>query len=139
MRDSSSLHKKVQEMCDCYATNDPLKEMSDLKNDIQEEDAATKWIALAVLHGINNNAEEISLETSPDGKVKVVAEYRRTELPSPDGATGEKVVQALRDIIHAESSQGQSTLALGVRNSSMDLQVKTREEAGSNKVTIKFP
>jgi len=28
MRDKQSLHLKVQEMCDCYATTDPLKEMS---------------------------------------------------------------------------------------------------------------
>lgn len=53
MRDTTSLHQKVQEMCDCFAANDPLKEMSKLQQDPGGEDAAIKWIALAVLHGIN--------------------------------------------------------------------------------------
>ena len=26
MKDSSSLHLKVQELCDCFATSDPLKD-----------------------------------------------------------------------------------------------------------------
>ncbi len=45
----------------------------------------------------------------------------------------------VKKIIHVDSSQGESTLAFGVRNSSMDLQVRTREESGENRVTIKFP
>ena len=53
MKDSGNMHKKVQEMCDCYATNDPLKEMAKLKNDADTEAAAVKWLALAALHGIN--------------------------------------------------------------------------------------
>ena len=28
MKDKRSLHLKVQELCDCFATTDPLKEMS---------------------------------------------------------------------------------------------------------------
>ena len=33
MRESSSLHQKVQELCDCFATNDPLKEMSKMQHE----------------------------------------------------------------------------------------------------------
>jgi hypothetical protein len=33
MKEKRNLHLKVQEMCDCYATGDPLKEMSIIKND----------------------------------------------------------------------------------------------------------
>jgi hypothetical protein len=56
MKDTESVHKKVQEMCDCYATTDPLREMSILKNDADKEEAAVKWLALVALHGVNNNA-----------------------------------------------------------------------------------
>lgn len=139
MRESSNLHKKVQEMCDCFATNDPLKEMSKMQHDTNPDDAAIKWIALAILHGINNNAEEISIHQTPTGSVKVVAEYRKAELPPPDTVITEKIISAFKEIIHVDSSQGDSTLAIGVRDGSMDLHVKTREEAGDSKVTIKFP
>jgi hypothetical protein len=61
---SLSLHLKVQEMCDCYATTDPLKEMSDLPKDEDTQESALKWLALAILHGINDNAKKISLTQS---------------------------------------------------------------------------
>ena len=139
MRDSSNLHQKVQEMCDCYATNDPLNEMSKMQHEKDVEEAAIKWIALAVLHGINNNAEEISIEQKKAGTVKVIAEYRKAELPPPDGAISEKIISTLKDIIHVDSSQGDSTLAFGLRDESLDLHVRTREEGGDSKVTLKFP
>jgi hypothetical protein len=139
MRESSSLHQKVQEMCDCFATNDPLKEMSKMQHETNADEAAIKWIALAVLHGINNNAEEISIHHPKTGSVKVVAEYRKAELPPPDTVISEKIIRTLKEIIHVDSSQGDSTLVVGVRNNSMDLRVRTREEGGDSKVTITFP
>ncbi len=139
MRESSSLHQKVQELCDCFATNDPLKEMSKMQHETNADEAAIKWIALAILHGINNNAEEISLDHTKTGSVRVVAEYRKAELPPPDNVISEKIISALKEIIHADSSQCDSTLAIGVRDGSIDLQVRTREEGGDSKVTIKFP
>ena len=51
MKEKRNLHLKVQELCDCYATNDPLKEMSEIKGDDDKEEAAIKWLALAALHG----------------------------------------------------------------------------------------
>jgi hypothetical protein len=139
MRDSSNLHQKIQDMCDCYATNDPLKEMSRLQHDSDTEEAAIKWIAMAVLHGINNNASEISIAKTATGDVKVVAEYRRTELPPPGDAVSGKIIQDLKEIVHLDSAGGESTLAFGFRNNSMDLTVKTREEGGDERVTISFP
>ena len=57
MKEKRNLHLKVQELCDCYATNDPLQEMSVVKDDADQEEAAIKWLALASLHGVNNNAK----------------------------------------------------------------------------------
>ncbi len=59
MKDTGNLHLKVQELCNCFATTDPLKEMSIVKNDADKTEAALKWLALAALHGVNNNAEKI--------------------------------------------------------------------------------
>jgi hypothetical protein len=30
MKDKQTMHLKVQELCDCYATTDPLQELSSL-------------------------------------------------------------------------------------------------------------
>lgn len=139
MKDTENLHQKVQGLCDCFATNDPLKEMSQLKKDADTDEAALKWIALAVLHGINSNAKEITIATTKDDGVKVTAEYRKAELPSPGAPIGEKIINAMRKISHLEGGKAETTLAFGVRNSSMDLKIKSKQEGSDQKITIKFP
>jgi hypothetical protein len=139
MKEKRNLHLKVQEMCDCYATGDPLKEMSIVKNEEDKDDAAVKWLALAALHGINNNAEEITITRSSEGTVRVVAEYRESELPSPGSEVGGKIVDALREITHIEEDKGKIPLSLGIRNDSVNLQIKFKEKNGKEKITIKFP
>jgi len=139
MKEKRNLHLKVQEMCDCYATGDPLKEMSIIKNDEDREEAALKWLALAALHGVNNNAEEITITRSSEGNVRVVAEYRESELPSPGSEVGGKIVDALREITHIEEDKGKTPLSLGIRNDSVDLKIKFKAKKGKEKITIKFP
>ena len=106
MKDKHGLHLKVQELCDCYATTNPLKEMSVLERDEDKDEAALKWLSLAILHGINANAKKISISRSRDGKVKVVSEYRKTDLPNPGSEIGEKIVEAVRGITHIEGERG---------------------------------
>lgn len=139
MKDSVNLHQKVQGLCDCFATNDPLKEMSDVKNDTDTDEAALKWIALAILHGINSNAKEITISSTPSEGIKVTAEYRKAELPSPGGPIGSKIINAVREISHLEGKKAETTLAFGIRNNSMDLKIKSKHEGDNEKVTIKFP
>ncbi|CAB5081550.1 hypothetical protein D3OALGA1CA_221 [Olavius algarvensis associated proteobacterium Delta 3] len=139
MKDSSSLHQKVQEHCDCFATTDPLKEMSVVKNDTDAGEAAIKWLALAALHGINQNAKEIDIHQAADGSVAVVATYRKTELPSPGPNVGQKVIEAVREITHLEGNKGGTALALGIRDSSFELTVKVKTDDDENTVTLKFP
>jgi hypothetical protein len=139
MKEKRNLHLKVQELCDCYATNDPLKEMSGVKNDADQEEAAVKWLALAALHGVNNNAKEVVITRATDGEVRVTAKYRETELPSPGSEIGSKIIEAVREITHIEGQKGKTPLALGIRNDSIELQVKMKEKEGRQKVTIRFP
>ncbi len=139
MRDKETLHKRVQEEIDCFATTDPLKEMSELGKGEDPEEAALKWMALAVLHGINMNAEKTTIVKSADGQVKVTAHYRPAELPSPGTTIGEKVIQSIRDILHLEEEKGKTTLALGVREGRFDLKVKVKKDEEGEKVTLKFP
>jgi hypothetical protein len=139
MKDSSSMHKKVQEMCDCYATNDPLKEMSTLKNDSDTDAAALKWVALAALHGVNNNAKEISIHRGDDGNITVLAEYRTTELPSPGHKAGARIFETIREMTHIDTKKGKTALALGIRDSSIELNVKIKMKNGAEKISIGFP
>lgn len=139
MKDTESLHKKVQEMCDCYVTNDPLKEMSIVREDVDKQEAALKWLALAALHGVNSNADKISISRSGDGNVRVTAEYRKTELPTPGPEVGNHIFEAVRGITHIEGEKGQTALALGIRDNSIDLRVKVKSKDGGDKISIKFP
>jgi hypothetical protein len=125
MKDKGSLHLKVQELCDCFATTDPLKGMSDIKG--------------AALHGVNNNAEKISITRLDDGNVTVTAEYRKKDLPSPGSEVAEKIIEAVTGITHIEGDKGKTLLALGIRDSSIDLKIKLKTQDGGKKITIKFP
>ena len=139
MKEKRNVHLKVQELCDCYATNDPLKEMSVVKNDSDKDEAALKWLALASLHGVNNNAKAITISRSKDGEVRVTAKYRESELPSPGSDVGTRIMEAVREITHIEGDKGKSPLSLGIRNDSIELQVKIKTKDDREKVTIKFP
>ena len=139
MKEKRNVHLKVQELCDCYATNDPLKEMSIVKNDGDKEEAALKWLALASLHGVNDNASEVTITRSKDGKVRVTAKYRESELPSPGSEIAAKIMQAVRDVTHIEGNKGKTPLALGIRNDSIELKVKMKAKEGKERVTILFP
>jgi len=94
MKDMTSLHLKVQDLVSCYAQTDPLREMSAVQKDSDKEEAALKWVALAILHGINSGATQISISRGADGAVKVVAEYDDAELPSPGKVIGKKAIAA---------------------------------------------
>ena len=139
MKEKRNLHLKVQELCDCYATNDPLKEMSEIKGDGDKDEAAVKWLALAALHGVNDNAKEVSITRSPDGNIKVTAKYRESELPSPGSEIGEKIINAVREITHIEGNKGKSPLALGIREDSIELRIKMKTKDEGARVTLKFP
>jgi hypothetical protein len=139
MKDKSSLHQKVQELCDCFSTTDPLREMSVVKDDRDEEEAALKWLALTALHGVNNNANKITITRSEGEHLKVTAEYRKTELPSPGPEIGNKIFEAVRGITHIEGAEGETVLALGIKDSSLDLKVNLKSDNGGEEVSISFP
>lgn len=139
MKDSQNLHQKVQELCDCYSTTDPLTEMSKTEGEETPLDDALKWLALAALHGVNSNAKKISVKQSSDGTVSVTAEYRDTDLPSPQTDVASKIFEAVRQITHIEDRKGKTTLALGIRDSSMDLKIGVKEKDDYQKISIKFP
>jgi hypothetical protein len=139
MKDKRSLHLKVQEHADCFATADPLREMSLIGSETDKEDAALKWFALAVLHGLNFNAKKITLTRTESGEVAVTAKYREAELPSPGAYVAQKIIEAVRAITHFEGDKHKGPLALGVRNDSLDIEVGVERDGNGETVTLKFP
>ncbi len=137
MKEKRNLHLKVQEMCDCYASTDPLKSMSQMAGETDADEAAVKWIALAALHGINSNAKKIKISQYGDS-VRVTAEYRPAELPAPNGAIADKIMAAIREITHIETTKGKMPLTLGIRDSSVDINVKVKSKEEKNSVTLEF-
>ncbi len=138
MRDMGTPHKRMQELCDCYAETDPLKEMAMIQSDKDKEEAALKWLALAVLHGVDRNAKKISLELTSDGKITVTAEYRDTDLPTPGREIGRKIIEAARQITHIEEKKGEIPLAIGIRDSSIEIRMNVKQENGAEKITLEF-
>lgn len=139
MKDHENIHLKVQDLCACFSNTDPLTEMAALAKDADTGEAALKWLALAALHGINANAEKITLKEGEDGHVIVEAEYRTTELPSPGNTVGGEIFNAVRSITHIEGEKGKTRVALGIMDSSVDLSVGIKEKKGKRKISIKFP
>ncbi len=139
MRDKENVHVKVQEMIDCYATTDPLEEMSRISSDEDLEEAAEKWLALATLHGINNKAKKITVLRTPEGDVSVRAEYRYKDLPSPGPAVGANILQAVRAMTHIEGDKGKMPLIMGVRKDSVEIDVKLKQKESGELVSLKFP
>lgn len=137
MKEKRNLHLKVQEMCDCYAATDPLKSMSQMANETDADEAAVKWIALATLHGVNSNAKKIKISQAGDA-VTVTAEYRTSELPAPNRAIADKIMEAIREITHIEDSKGKMPVSLGLRDSSIDIDVKVKSKKEKNSVTLEF-
>ncbi len=139
MLDKRTMHMKVQEECDCFATTDPLSEMAGLVKEQDAEEGALKWIALAVLHGIDRNAKKISLRRTADGGISVTAKYREAELPSPPAPIGRKVFDVVRDITHIEGDKGKTPVVIGIRDSSIELEVTLGHGSAEDEVVLKFP
>ncbi len=139
MKDSRSTHLKVQEMCDCYLNTQPLKEMSVLKNDEDKDDAAYKWLALAILYGVDSNAKSIEISTDDEGQVKVVAKFRKTELPSPGPEVGKRIFELVKELGHFDGDEGRTALAVGIRDSNLELELSAEKDDDERSVTLKFP
>jgi hypothetical protein len=138
MRDMGTPHQRMQELCSCYAETDPLKEMSRITADSDKDEAALKWIALAILYGVDRNAKKISLERSADGDIQVTAKYKESSLPGPGKEIGGKIIEAARRISRIEGKKGEIPLAIGIRDSSLEIRIRVNKEGNTEKITLEF-
>ena len=54
-------------------------------------------------------------------------------------AQGRSIIEAFRGITHLEGEKAKSALALGIRESSIEVNIKVKKEEHGEKVTLEFP
>lgn len=139
MQDKRNLQKKMQEQIDCFAGTDYLTQLGAVKNEPDKEQAPLKWLALAILYGINENAKKIKIEKNEDGSKRLIAEFRDFDLPTPGDDVVDLIFEDLRRMTHIDADKGKILLSVGVRDSSIELEAKLKREEGKEKIVLKFP
>ncbi len=134
-----NLHLKLQEMCDCYLETDFLLQLARFRTQPgpDPDDEAMRYLALALMHTITEQAGKLSL-TQKNGEitVKVKKDGSKEELPSPPAALFSRIIQIIQNILHFEGEKGESELSLGLRNGSVEMLVKLKEKG--DEAVLKF-
>jgi hypothetical protein len=146
MNARTSHHLRLQEYCDCYLETDFKKELdaigkwgvsADVTGDPQE--VALKFLGLAILYGMKENAGRISLSKGEGGvqfNVEAAGKYR---LPAPSEALVDQAFKAMRSITHLEGEPASEPLSLGLRNDRLELGIGFDRAGGREVLTISFP
>jgi hypothetical protein len=136
---SHNLHAKLQEMCDCYLETDYRAQMAGMAAGDPEEEA-TKYLALAIMHAVSEKASKLSIKHKRgETKVTVKSEDGKESLPAPPAGIVGNIFALMRAITHIEEDQGETALALGLRDSQLDMQVKMEQKQEKQKLTLLFP
>ena len=70
--------------------------------------------------------------------VTVEAEYRMSTLPAPTPDVAQSIIAAAREITHIDQAKGKTPLSLGVRDSSITVEVKVKSKDDRNSLSMKF-
>lgn len=134
--------QQLQEMCDCYLETDfaaQLAAMSRASSADTREDAV-KYLALAIMYGVTDKARRITFKRKGSTiSVRMKTDGDKIKLPPPGAGMFNGVISLVRDILHFEGEGGKSNLALGLRNSPLELGVKLKEKGEKSSLKITFP
>ncbi|MEW6444211.1 MAG: hypothetical protein AB1640_24975 [bacterium] len=148
MRDTGSLHLKLQEYADCYMESDPEKELEDISrkgvggdktNDPAE--VALKYLALAVIDGIERGARRIRIQSngSMNGSCSLILKSERVPLPAPPSGIAGLMVGIVRCITHLERDTGKSKLVYGLRNDQIEVDVEADRNGAEEEIILHLP
>lgn len=138
----SNLQQKLQEMCDCYLETDFAAQMSGMvkasSKDLKED--AVKYLSLALMYGVTEKARKLTLKKQ-GSEIRAVIKTadQKIQLPLPAADLFDSVIDLIRGILHFEKAGGSSLLALGLRNSQLDLRVKLKEQEEKTSLKFTFP
>ncbi len=138
-----NLHLKLQEMCECYLETDFTRQLNAMvkgsSKDLEED--AVKYLALAIMHGVSDRAGTLKVKQKKDGTIKagLSIDDKKISLPAPSPELFERILGVIRSILHFEEGGGTMPLALGLRNSNIELVVKLKEKEGETSLKLSFP
>ncbi len=132
-------HLKLQEMCDCYLETDFAAELEHMATvppaDDLEEDAI-KYLSLAILHTITEQATKLSLKKKGDFITVAVKDTQKEILPPPTDAVFDKIIAIVRAILHIDEDKGKLPLSLGLRNGEVNFIVKVKHDGSKDSATF---
>lgn len=141
-----NLHKRLQEMCDCYLEShyeNELKIISekgvagDVTGDVAE--VALKYLALALLYTLEERCSRLFIGMAEGAVVSYIQNDQRTTLPSPPRDVAREIIDIVREITHLEEEDATEPLSLGIRESRINLHVVVHKEAGEEHIVLRFP
>ncbi len=141
-----NLHKRLQEMCDCYLETDYKKELmiiseqgvsGDVTGDVTE--VALKYLALAILYALEERARRLFIGKADGAIISYIDNDQRHTLPEPSQDITNEVLDIIREITHLESEDATEPFSLGIRESRIELQIDVHREAGEEHIVLKFP
>ena len=131
MKDTTSLHRKLQEYNDCFAESDAAGELEKISStgisgDRMQNmtDLSLKYLSLAILAGVNQASEKIffTRKGEQDGSCFLAGEDE-TRLPSPPTGVTREIISILRNITGLEPDKAFGTLTCGIRNDRLVMDV----------------
>ncbi len=136
-----NVHQKLIEMCDCYMETDHIQQLKRLANseskDIDED--AVKYLALALLHAVSEKARKLTFKKKK-GKYTILYENDgKNSLPIPAHDIIEKIFANCRSIMHLEEDKGKMPLSLGLKNDSIEVQMKIELKGDDEALKFKMP
>jgi hypothetical protein len=147
VQDKRNLHLRLQEYCDCYLETDPREELDRISTQASSsdptgdpEEVALKFLSLAVLYGIEENAKRLSIVKVPGGETQLNIEAAGNyKLPAPPRALTDQIFRVMRSITHLESGKGTEPLALGIQNDRLELGIEFDSAEEQETLTLSFP
>jgi hypothetical protein len=146
IKDDRSYHLRLQEFCDCFMETDFRKELEKASKGVSgdpggdPEELALKFLGLTLLYGANEEAKKISLQKGTDGKILFSVEARGNyQLPAPSAHLADRVFSLARSMAHLDQEQGKIPFSLGLRNSSLEINLEFARSGGAESFSINFP
>ena len=141
-----NLHKRLQEMCDCYLESDYENELmiisekgisADVTGDVTE--VALKYLALAILYTLGERGAQLFIGMADEMIISYMQNDQRHTLPPPPQDVTKEILEIVRGITHLEAEDATEPLSLGIRETRINLQVDVHREGGEEHLVLRFP
>ena len=146
IKDDRSYHLRLQEFCDCFMETDFRKELEKASKGVSgdpggdPEELALKFLGLTMLYGANEEAKKISLQKTKEEKVLFSVEARGNyQLLAPGAQLADRVFSLARSMVHLDQDQGKIPFSLGLKNSSLEINLEFARKAGEEILVMVFP